>query len=94
MTRIESGCRSLWRVDHAARFNSPQYRPIHRREQVHNNVGSGQQAGTEYEVDRKVALFVDYKELWLGVNPHGFLAGGGSGNRSSEIESLHCFGWY
>jgi hypothetical protein len=28
------------------------------------------------------------------LSPHGFLAGGGSGNRSSEIESLHCFGWY
>ena len=42
---------------------------------VHNNWGTVLQAGTEYEFTRKMALFVDFKELWMGVNAHGFLSG-------------------
>lgn len=34
------------------------------------------QGAVQPYVSKKLALFVDYKELWLGVNAHGFLSGG------------------
>jgi len=43
---------------------------------VHNNWGSVLQAGVEHDFGRKLALFVDFKEVWLAVNAHGLLGGG------------------
>jgi len=43
--------------------------------QVHNNWGSVVQGGVEYEL-KKYTLFVDFKEVWLGVNAHGVLNDG------------------
>jgi outer membrane protein len=33
------------------------------------------QAGVEYQLSNKWALFADYKHIWLHVNAEGFLAG-------------------
>lgn len=43
---------------------------------AHNNWGSVLQAGVEHEFGRKLALFADFKEVWLAVNAHGALSGG------------------
>jgi outer membrane protein len=43
---------------------------------VHNNWGSVLQGGVEYELNSKYTLFVDFKEVWLGVNAHGVLSDG------------------
>jgi len=43
---------------------------------VDNNWGSVVQGGTEYEVNSKYTLFVDFKEVWLAVNAHGALSDG------------------
>jgi outer membrane protein len=37
--------------------------------------GYALQAGAEYRLDRKWALYVDYKRVWLDVNAQGVLAG-------------------
>jgi len=44
--------------------------------QVHNNWGSVLQGGAEYELNSKYTLFIDFKEVWLGVNAHGVLSDG------------------
>ena len=44
--------------------------------QVNNNWGSVIHAGTEYEVNSKYTVFVDFKEVWLAVNAHGVLDDG------------------
>jgi outer membrane protein len=43
---------------------------------VHNHLGFALQAGAEYDVGRNWETFADFKQLWLGVNAHGSLAGG------------------
>lgn len=43
---------------------------------VHNNWGLVLQAGAEYQLSKKLDLFVDFKELWVAVNAQGLLAGG------------------
>ncbi len=43
---------------------------------VDNNWGSVVQGGTEYEVNSKYTLFVDFKEVWLAVNANGALSDG------------------
>jgi outer membrane protein len=42
---------------------------------VDDALGYALQAGAEYRLDRKWALFVDYKRVWLDVNAQGLLAG-------------------
>ena len=42
---------------------------------VHNNWGFVLQAGAEYQLSRKLALFDDFKEVWVAVDAHGLLAG-------------------
>jgi len=44
--------------------------------QVHNNWGSVLQCGVEYELNSKYTLFLDFKEVWLGVNARGVLSDG------------------
>ena len=43
---------------------------------VHNNWGSAIQGGTEYEVNSKYTMFIDFKEVWLAVNADGVLSDG------------------
>lgn len=40
---------------------------------VRNNFGFVLQAGAEYRLPRKWSLFVDVKQMWLGVDAHGFI---------------------
>jgi len=40
---------------------------------VRNNFGFVLQAGAEYRLRRKWSLFVDVKQMWLGVDAHGFI---------------------
>lgn len=42
---------------------------------VHDHNGLVFQAGVEYRLNPKWALYVDYKHIWLNVNAEGFLAG-------------------
>ncbi len=43
---------------------------------VHNNWGFVMQGGVERELNQKLDLFVDFKQVWLSVNAQGFLSGG------------------
>ena len=40
---------------------------------VRNNFGFVLQTGVEYSLYKKWSLFVDFKEIWLGVDAHGFI---------------------
>ena len=40
---------------------------------VRNNLGFVLQAGAEYSLRRKWSLFADVKQIWLGVDAHGFV---------------------
>jgi hypothetical protein len=47
--------------------------------------------GMEYELNRKLNLFVAFKEAWLAVDATGQLSGKCSGKSASEIETLPGF---
>ena len=42
---------------------------------AHNNWGFVLQGGAEYELNKKLDLFVDFKEVWLAVDADGQLSG-------------------